>query len=463
MKHFCRALITITAFVLVYAICSRILLLKSEDGIEQMQSFYLQKENTVDVLLLGSSHIYCNVNTGILWDEYGISAFDLGGAEEPYWNGYYYLKEALKTQRPKLIVMDVSIPGTRSVDYQPEVWTVTNLYGMKYNNNRLEATRVSTLKQSFLRLLNPMNTMHTRYDQLTMDDFVDENRSVNYKGFDYRDRVEPFENRDMSDVTELIPLQEKEEKYFRQIIALTKEYEIPLLLVCVPFPIYTYEDAQGINNYQFMIAKEEGIPYIDFNRDHYYEKIGLNMETDMADEFHMNIDGNRKFTTYFGKYLSENYSLTDHRGDPAYRSWEEDAATHRQEVCEAQLKKSQGTDDYLPELQNEYYISYVALGGQAQTSFAEENRDALSLLGIGKEQCISGNIVITNGGECLYASASDDQRTLCDLGDRRLLLVREDGQTKLFANDKEYSLDTDGIKILVFDKQLKRVVSEREF
>ena len=96
-----KGIVTITVFVAVLFVANKILMLKSEDGIEQMQAYYKQKENTVDALFLGSSKVYCQIDTGIIWDKYGISSFDLGGAEAPSWVCYYYLKEALKTFRSK--------------------------------------------------------------------------------------------------------------------------------------------------------------------------------------------------------------------------------------------------------------------------------------------------------------------------------------------------------------------------
>lgn len=470
MKNLFRAVIAIGAFILTYALCCRILTLKSEDGIKQMQSYYLQKDNTVDVILLGSSHIYCDVNTGILWDEYGISAFDLGGAEQPYWNSYYFLKEALKTQKPKVVVMDVTIPGIRSVDYQPEFWTVTNLYGMKWNLNRLEATKVSTVESKFDAILNPMNIMHTRYDELTKDDFADENRSINYKGFDFRENTDVHETIDMSSVTETMPMKEKEEKYYRMIIDYAKEQNIPLLLISVPFPVYHYEDAQKIYNYEFQIAAEENVPYIDFNKDNYYEKIGLDFETDLADEFHLNVPGHEKFTKYLGEYLKTTYQLEDHRGDKRYASWEKDALMHRQEnISDYYLPHAETPGKYLLQLLNDQYIVFLTYGNGAENSaFISDNKNVLGRLGIDPAQSISGNVLVSNGEGLLYSSANPEQRAFIDLDDTKLLLVRKtdsdgDKKTQLFVNEKTYSLDSDQVKVLVYDKQLKKIVSEKEF
>lgn len=47
------------------------------------------------------------MNTGTLWDDFGIASFDLCGSIQPLWNTYYYMKEALETQKPKVMVVDM--------------------------------------------------------------------------------------------------------------------------------------------------------------------------------------------------------------------------------------------------------------------------------------------------------------------------------------------------------------------
>ena len=103
VKSICFTLIA----VLLFGNFIKIFRFKYGDGIYPLDIFYEQEENSIDVMFFGSSHIFENVNTGVLWDEHGIAAFNLCGSIQPLWNTYYYIKEALKTQSPKLIVVDV--------------------------------------------------------------------------------------------------------------------------------------------------------------------------------------------------------------------------------------------------------------------------------------------------------------------------------------------------------------------
>ena len=90
-----KMLIIIATAVAVLVVLSRILVLKSEDGINQFDALYKQPENSIDVLFVGSSKVYCDIATGVLWEKYGIASFDLGGAEAPAWVSYYQLKEGI--------------------------------------------------------------------------------------------------------------------------------------------------------------------------------------------------------------------------------------------------------------------------------------------------------------------------------------------------------------------------------
>lgn len=332
--NFVKGIIVIAVFAVALCIANRILMHKSKDGYAQMQSYYKQIDNTVDVLFLGSSKIYCQIDTGILWDEHGIASFDLGGAEAPPWNSYYFLKEALKTQKPKVIFYDATIIGYRQdVLYQPEVWSMTNNYGMHWNLNRIMQLRENT-EQDFLfkRLLFPLDTMHSRYKELSKLDFVDENNSINYKGFDYRNTTEVFETPDVSTMTESFVFDEKHEKYLRAMIDLSKENNIPFVVMITPYVVTPEE--QGYFNYVEDICMEEGVTYIDFNK--MYDELSLDFSTDMAEKVHLNFSGTKKLTEYLGNYIVNNYDIPDHRGDAKYSSWDIDAKINRENRINAQ-------------------------------------------------------------------------------------------------------------------------------
>lgn len=459
-----RGLIAILTALAVLFGCHRVLLLKSEDGISQCESLYKQKKDSIDVLLLGSSRIFCNVRTGILWDEYGFSSYDLGGAETPTWTSYYHLKEALRNQHPKVVVFEVSVSAIRPALFPPIFWIEDNIYGMRWSMDRIRLTKMQTYEENFKKTIIPLSVMHDRYRELTKNDFIDQNNSINYKGFDEREGIHPVEAPDILGVTERTPIEKQAEDYLRKIIQLCKDEQISLLFIVAPYSA-SAED-QSKYNYIFDIADEEDVPYIDFNQ--CYQEYDMDYSTDMTDEFHLNASGTVKFSKYLGGLLKDRYELQDHRGDKNYVSWEKDALLQRQQINEVELRNAESTGKYLLAMLNEQYLVYVSLGpGVEGCPFYNDNHMILNRLGITEETFQSDNNLIVSNGNLLYASMQNQQRAFIDQKDMNLLLTRETDEdsfnTILRINENEYDLNTDGIKFIVYDKALKKVVSEKEF
>ena len=208
-----KALLIISTAVLIVIGLSKLFLLKSEDGINQFQAFYKQPENSIDVIFSGSSKVYCDIATGVLWENHGIAAFNLAGAEAPSWVSYYQLKEALKTQRPKVICYEVSVAAMYDMLVQADNWASDNSYGMKWGSNRIDLIRVNSDEDDFVSRLNPLNIMHGRYKDLQENDFTNVRDSVNYKGFDPRETVYEVKRPENDNITDRTPCTEKEEEY----------------------------------------------------------------------------------------------------------------------------------------------------------------------------------------------------------------------------------------------------------
>lgn len=358
--NFIKGLIVIATAVTIVIGLSKILVLKSEDGINQFDALYKQPENSIDVLFSGSSKVYCDISTGALWDQYGIASFDLGGAEAPAWVSYYQIKEALRTQRPKVICYEVSVAAMFNFEYQKNSWASDNSYGMKWNSNRIDQLKVNSTDSDFKLRLNPFNIIHGRYKDLNENDFTNVRNTVNYKGFDPRENVMELERPVLCDESECTPCAEKDEEYIRKICALGREEGIPVLLFASPDSLDDAEER--INNYIGMIAEDEGVEFIDFNRR--YDELGLDFATDMADTDHLNYSGNLKYATLLGKMLKERFDLPDRRGDERYVSWEWDAALQRAERTDLEIQNAKSITDVM-NLTGSHHLVFAIMDDKA--------------------------------------------------------------------------------------------------
>ena len=318
-----RILCFLAVLCLVLSFVFRVLKPKNDDGIYDMELFYELPEDSVEVLVLGSSHAYCGFNTGVLWREQGIPAYILAGSQQPMWNAYYCLIEALKTQSPSLVVLEGYMTYI-DTPYRDDSMVIRNTYGMRWSPNKVRAIMASAPKDRWPDFLLAYTQYHTRYNDLGFQDILPYQGDVmyeNWKGTTLKFNTEAKETPQIADVSARDPLEPRTEEYYRKILQLCTEKEIPLLVAVTPYA--TTEEKQMRFNTAADIAAEYGVPFIDYNK--MYEEIGMDFETDMADDGHLNAPGAAKFTSVFGQYLAENYAIPDHRGEEVYETWEKDA------------------------------------------------------------------------------------------------------------------------------------------
>lgn len=296
-------------FGLLFTQVNNILKFKHEDGIVQMEQFYEQEKNSIDVLCMGSSHVFANVDPAILQEDYGISAYDLAGSMQPMWNTYFYLQEALKYQKPSLIVLDV-FRLTEGFTYSKESKVVKNTYGMKLSMEKIRSIKESVEnEEDTLRHVFGIATYHNRYYELTENDFKGGiKKDASYKGYCGLEEVQAQKRTHVSHIKDTLPIEDKTKEYFYKILTLAEQENIPVLLINAPYCV-TEDDKRVFNELERLL--EEGVPgqvaYLDFNR--LYDEIKLDFATDFADSEHLNKAGAKKFNAYLGEYLAKHYEF----------------------------------------------------------------------------------------------------------------------------------------------------------
>lgn len=312
-------------FIGVYYVVNQTLKFKYADGILPMEDLYEYPEDSIDVLFLGSSHVGVNVDTVRLCNEYGIAAYNLWGAVQPTWNSYYNLVEALKTQKPRVVVLETFLVS-QEYEYMDYSRIIKNTMGMKMSMNKVRAVFASATEDVLSDVLLGFSTYHTRYDSLESKDFTRYawNREITDKNIDNGDYVTVCaEPEDAGRLTE--PLSEKMENYFIKIIELCRREDIPLLLYTSPYSVS--EKEQMKYNTIARIAEEYEIPYINYNRS--YKEIGIDYATDFADSAgHLNNGGVAKMTDALGAYLKEHYELPERYDDRWFNMWPETDAVY---------------------------------------------------------------------------------------------------------------------------------------
>ncbi len=298
----------VAVLLLAVYIVDATLQFKYEDGVLTMEDFYQYPENSIDVLLLGSSHVGSNIDPTQLYEKQGIASYVLWGSAQPTWNTYYFLKEALKTQKPKVVVLETYVVAqdNESTGYGTLVKSIT---GMKTSEDKYNDIEVSGSDSSVIDLMMGLPTYHTRYTELNKMDF-----SRYFWNFEIADKSASSwsfvacEPNDISHVMDTEPLVEKHEIYLKKIIDLCQAEGIELYLYTSPYIVSEKEQMRF--NTIANIAKEYGIEYENYNL--IYDQFGLDYSTDYADALgHMNDAGIEKTTKYLGERLRALYDLPE--------------------------------------------------------------------------------------------------------------------------------------------------------
>ncbi|MCR4635486.1 MAG: hypothetical protein K5754_04570 [Butyrivibrio sp.] len=307
-------------FILIIINLDTLLSIKTYHGIMQSRAMYAQPEDTVDVVFMGSSHIHCDVNTALLWDDYGIAGYDYSAAEQPIWITYYYLKEFCKTQDPKLVVIDLYSIARFGDDFN-EFWMPDNIYGMKFSLNKVDLMISSCNKEQINKYFPSFAGYHNRYSELEDKDYelldIPEEDLAQFKGYNpYFDlnTVAPPE----TNITAKTPIPPKSKDYLQKIIDYTSAHDIELMLVVNPYPS-TAEDEMVYNSIEEM-AISNNIAYVNMNKS--IDAIGLKADEHYNDDSHLNYQGSCVFSYYLGSYIKDNYVIEDHRGDENYETWD---------------------------------------------------------------------------------------------------------------------------------------------
>lgn len=296
-------------FLFLFYVVTITLRFKDNIGIEQIEDFYHYPEDSIDVINIGSSHVGVNVDPELLLSEYGIKGYNLWASVQPAWNSYYYLKEALKYQSPKLICVETFIMAQEQ-EYSDYSRAIYNTLGMKPSMDKYAAIQVSVSEELRKDFLLGWPTYHSRYTDLKEADF--KRYFWNYEmesgkiNSGYNSYVNETPVIIAPDSTEA--LYAKEEEYLRKIIELCQEQNIPLLLFTTPYN--ASESDQRKFNQIGQIAAEygEGVVYKNFMYD--IDEIPVDFTVDYADGGgHFNNYGIEKFTMYFGRFLKDTFNI----------------------------------------------------------------------------------------------------------------------------------------------------------
>lgn len=273
----------------------------------QMKYIFDEKEDSLDLLVVGHSGVLFGFSPMELYESYGITSYNCARTSLSPKERYDLLNEVLKTQSPKVIILNMDA----------------------FFHDTAIGKMAFVLNGNFGKVL-PIFNNHSRWrNYLPGDDQVEE-RSITKNHIVVKD-VAPYKGKEkMKHSEKRRKMVKNYKKYLDQIYLLCEEKGIELVLMELPSTIY-WERTR--HNTAADYAKEKGLDFIDFNL--IKEEIGFDWKKHTVDKGdHLNEEGARIVTNYIGDYLVKNYGLINHRGDAEYSLWEEDLVKYKKRYFE---------------------------------------------------------------------------------------------------------------------------------
>lgn len=419
-----------------------------------VETFYRLDRNSVDVLFLGSSHCYYSVDVANLWENHGIAAYSLAISGQDLASSYYWLVEALKTQKPKVVFLESY--GGIFYGYAVRGNLYRNLLAYQPSLNSLRAIRSIAAEEERKDFALKWPILHTRYRELQREDFMRE-RSV-YMGYaaDFTSRPVSLRNYNGE---ETVPIGEEKEEWLYRIISLAKEEDIQLCIFLVPYA--EREDNLKKHKYMQNLAESNGVAYLNLLQ--LQEELELDPSTDFVDEQHMSHYGAQKVSGYLGAWLKENYVLEDKRGLPQYALWDENVKARQHEVRNEDLKKIGNVDAYMRSLGSleDYTIVFSASGDYyLEDSNLIERAGGQYWL---EELIAGGGVGIYCNGELIYSMTADEGFVTEPVGSGEIAVNRRDRTDYIYVDGICYSKTDNGINIVVYDNVLGIVADAVSF
>ncbi len=326
-----KVILFITVFILIFTYLSELFCRKTIYGAwnctYKTSGFYNEPENEFDIMYFGSSNTYCSINPLVFYDETKIKSYVFATQRQPVWATYTYIKEALKTQDLKLVVMDI-LMFSEDTEYYDDGVNYSFMDDIPLSRNKIELAAVSAPPRERTGLLINFMKYHSRWNELTKEDYEFDRSEVRdyLKGYVLMEELFTDGKAPVTDENAVLPLGEKEKLYFNKIVELLHREGIPLLLIKAPSNVTA--DVQKRFNAVKQLATENNIEFIDYNKQ--YEQIGLILTEDFCDKSHLNYKGAEKFTKYFAADIQSRYALPPSDDDNNTDSlWQNDLNTYR--------------------------------------------------------------------------------------------------------------------------------------
>ena len=381
------------------------------------KGFYRMPENSVDVLFLGSSHAASAFNPQIFFNEYGIKSYNLGCEQQSLLTSYYWLREALRFQSPKAVILD------------------TYMVFPYIENEPLNSDDFTFAEKE------------EHYELKGYVPFAEYGSNINYL---------PFKTGNLNDRAEMFPLMQE---YLDKIVDLCASEGIMLILVKTPATSESVAMYNALSDY----ADQKGISFMDFNEEGLFYECGFDFAENMKDNWHSNIWGAEKLSSYMASVL---YGRLETYSHDFSEEWEDTDSYYQNILHDCSMTHIMDICAYLEAVRQERYTILIA-GRKDLSGLPDEVLQKFRELGLEMDYGTTDSY-FASIHEGMIEEESSPERLVCygSTRNRRTdyCIVSAGGisgtqdMASILIDNEEYAKNGIGINLVVYSNDTGKVV-----
>lgn len=448
-KYLATVLLTAVLVLFGLHLCSRVLTPKGE-----IEKFYDEPRGSIDVLVVGSSHSMSGISPMQIYEQTGLTAYNLSTWSQPVWVSYHYILEALKYQQPQVVVLDVfgafyekSYLSGVDVDLVSDDYACLMRPSLNLLRLNLARRRAQVTEKTWDEYLN-ITKYHSRLNRLEWEDIAVLLRddSSSGKGYGPMYTTESFADFVPAETQRREELYAPAAEYLQKIIELSRRKGFRLVLTKVPY-ITEETDIALLNTVQD-ICDAQGIPFVELCRQ---KPPVIDPAQDLADHGHVNYRGAQKVTAALCEYLMQ-LELVPQHSPQAESRWQAQLVQEKDALALMDIRVTADLGEKLAKA--------AAHGGTAVVAVMQGEPDAQAvsalldgtLLAEYEKPFVHGACAVYDGG---LLQGEQVRQWLA----QRSMQLEEDAGGGLFIRyrDAEYLHRMDGVNLLLLDTRTGEV------
>ncbi|MEP2936569.1 MAG: hypothetical protein ABJM06_10805 [Gilvibacter sp.] len=329
-----RVLVFLAILIAGFLYLEKVFASKNDFVTTSQQFDKVVKETNIDVILMGSSHMYASINPLLLDKNNKTISFNIGTATMNFDFTTLLLEKVLKKTKPKLVIIELSRGSLPQLSEREKGFHLRLLdYSSDFSRAKFQKVNQYFEPKEYLGVYSQVYRNHEDWATVDYIDIESEKtinavRRYKFKGYTgARDSIGPELRKKFKDQLSFTPKSDSTKAIFNQmhidqfkhLKALSEKHNFEVLFITTP-------DLQSwrYNGYLYTriseVSESFGFKYL--NMSNTQDKIRFSLG-EFIDEYHLNLWGGVKATNYLSEYIDQNYSLPDRSSTPYWQNQRE--------------------------------------------------------------------------------------------------------------------------------------------